>query len=162
MKAGKWRCTNLCILWVEDSILARVFWIRLFVNKRASSFVFFSNLFDTSFTQTSDLNISFNTEYYHFWYFSLPSMDCNRFCHFVTSSKKDPAALLLCITPSATWWDSSSSKIGLAFVRSISVPLSYKHDINGWWYRKFYKLKSFTANIYCISYSESLWDSITE
>ena len=57
-------------------------------------------------------------------------MDWRRRCHLVTSSRKEPAALLLCMTPSDTWWLSSSSKIGVVFVSSDSVPESWQTTLD--------------------------------
>ena len=48
------------------------------------------------------------------------------FCHLVTSSRNDPAALLLCMLCKATWWDSSSVKIGSVSSSRNSTPDSWK------------------------------------
>ena len=46
------------------------------------------------------------------------------FCHFNTSSWNEPAALLLCIACSDTWWLSSSSNIWVVFMSSSILPIS--------------------------------------
>ena len=56
---------------------------------------------------------------------STASMVCSLFCHLVTSSRKEPAALLPCMLWRATWWDSSSVKIGSVSWRRKMVPESW-------------------------------------